>query len=60
MKKEWDLNQNAFDNLLEWLDADRDRAAEKYEAIRLRLIKIFLCRGCSEAEELSDETVETR
>ncbi len=57
MKKEWVLTQDAFDSLLDWLDADRDRAGSKYEAIRLRLIKIFTCRGCSEAEELADETI---
>ncbi len=57
MKKEWVLTQDAFDTLLGWLDADRDRAARKYEAIRVRLIKIFTCRGCYEAEELADETI---
>jgi DNA-directed RNA polymerase specialized sigma24 family protein len=57
MKKEWVLTQDAFDTLLDWLDADRNRAGNKYEAIRLRLIKIFTCRGCSEAEELTDETI---
>lgn len=57
MKKEWVLSQDAFDTLLDWLDADRDRAGHKYEAIRLRLIKIFTCRGCHDAEELADETI---
>jgi len=57
MKKEWVLTQDSFDTLLDWLDADRERAGSKYEAIRLRLIKIFTCRGCAEAEELADETI---
>jgi DNA-directed RNA polymerase specialized sigma24 family protein len=57
MKKEWLVNQGSFDALLDWLDSDRDRAAEKYEFIRRRLIKIFFCRGCAEAEELADETI---
>jgi DNA-directed RNA polymerase specialized sigma24 family protein len=57
MKKGWVLTQDAFNALLDWLDTDRDRAGSKYEAIRLRLIKIFTCRGCSEAEELTDETI---
>ena len=57
MKKEWDLTQEAFDTLLDWLDADRERAGSKYEAIRFRLIKIFTCRGCLEPEELADETI---
>ena len=57
MKKEWVLTQDAFDTLLDWLDADRNRAGSKYESIRLRLIKIFSCRGCLEAEDLADETI---
>jgi len=57
MKKEWVLTQDAFDTLLYWLDADRERAGGKYEAIRLRLIKIFTCPGWSEAEDLADETI---
>lgn len=57
MKKDWELTQEAFDKLLRWLDPDRERAAIKYEEIRTRLIKIFTCRGCSDAEELADETI---
>jgi RNA polymerase sigma factor (sigma-70 family) len=51
------LTQERFDSLLNWLDPDRDIAAEKYEAIRLRLQKIFAARGCSEIEDLADETI---
>lgn len=57
MKKEWVISQEAFDTMLDWLDADREQAGSKYEAIRLRLIKIFTCRGCQAAEELADETI---
>jgi len=57
MKKGWVLTQDGFNTLLSWLDADRERAGRKYEEIRLRLIKIFTCRGCYEAEELADETI---
>jgi DNA-directed RNA polymerase specialized sigma24 family protein len=57
MKKDWVLTQDAFDRLLDWLDPDREVAGRKYEAIRLRLIKIFTCRGCSEVEDLADETI---
>jgi len=57
MKKEWVLTQEAFDRLLDWLDPDRESAGEKYEAIRLRLIKIFTCRACLEPERLADETI---
>jgi DNA-directed RNA polymerase specialized sigma24 family protein len=57
MKKEWVLTQDAFDSLLDWLDPEREQAGIKYEAIRTRLIKIFTCRGCLEAELLADETI---
>ena len=57
MKKGWVLTQELFDPLLDWLDPDRERAGHKYETIRLKLIKIFTSRGCPEAEELADETI---
>jgi DNA-directed RNA polymerase specialized sigma24 family protein len=57
MNQESDLTRIAFDSLLSWLDADRDQAGTKYEQIRQRLIKIFTCRGCTDAEELADETI---
>jgi RNA polymerase sigma factor (sigma-70 family) len=52
------LTQDEFDNLLLWLDADRERAGKKYENIRHSLIKIFSWRGCAEAEDLADETID--
>jgi RNA polymerase sigma factor (sigma-70 family) len=57
MKNGWDPTQDAFDNFLTWLNPNRERAAEKYEEVRRRLIKIFNCRGCPEAEDLADETI---
>jgi DNA-directed RNA polymerase specialized sigma24 family protein len=47
-----------FDILLEWLDSDRDRAAEKYEMIRQSLIQIFIWKRCLDAESLADETLD--
>lgn len=57
MKKGWVLTQECLDVLLDWLDPDREQAGHRYETIRLRLIRIFTCRGCAEAEELADETI---
>jgi DNA-directed RNA polymerase specialized sigma24 family protein len=57
MNKNWELSQEAFDALLDWLDSDREQAALKYEKIRRSLIKIFTGRGCVEPEDLSDETI---
>jgi RNA polymerase sigma factor (sigma-70 family) len=57
MKRNWNLTAESFDLLLDWLDSDRDQAGLKYEKIRLRLIKIFTCRGCQEADDLADEAI---
>ncbi len=57
MKKDWILTQELFDELLSWLNADRDEAGEDYEGIRRRLIKLFTCRNCHEPEDLADETI---
>jgi DNA-directed RNA polymerase specialized sigma24 family protein len=57
MKKQWDTTQESFDRLLAWLDDNRDQAGKKYEVIRNRLIKMFTCRGCGEADDLADETI---
>jgi DNA-directed RNA polymerase specialized sigma24 family protein len=57
MNKDWVLTKESFDALLAWLNPERDAAGRKYEEIRLRLIKIFVCRGCYEPEDLADETI---
>jgi DNA-directed RNA polymerase specialized sigma24 family protein len=57
MNKKWVLTQGEFDSLLSWLDPDPEQAGRKYEAIRTRLIKIFTSRGCREAEDIADETI---
>lgn len=57
MNKDWVLTKESFDALLAWLDPAREEAGRKYEEIRLRLIKIFACRGCCEPEDLADETI---
>src|SRR5438132_6489695 len=57
LKKDWVLTQDAFDRFLDSLDADRERAGEKYELLRLKLIKFFEWHDALEPEELADETV---
>jgi hypothetical protein len=46
-----------FDKLMRWLDTDRDKAGEKYERIRQRLIRVLSSRGCYEAEDVADRTI---
>lgn len=57
MRTDLELTKEEFDQLLAWLDPDPGRAGERYEAIRHRLITIFLSRQCDEAEDLADETI---
>ena len=57
MTIKWELTAEAFGRFLVWLDADRTKAGQKYEAIRRRLVVIFVSRGCPDAEELADETI---
>jgi len=47
-----------FDELLEWLDPDREKAGQRYEAIRAGLIRMFVARGVSDAEYYADETID--
>ncbi|HJQ24651.1 MAG TPA: hypothetical protein VKA60_12105 [Blastocatellia bacterium] len=56
-KKSWRLTREAFDLLLANLDADRERAAQRYEMIRAKLLKFFECRGCPLPEDLTDDTI---
>jgi DNA-directed RNA polymerase specialized sigma24 family protein len=56
--KDVGLTQEIFEQLLAWLDGDRDRAGKKYGEIRLQLINLFIARGCRVSEELADKTID--
>lgn len=55
-KSEWVLTEEAFAKLLAQLDTDPECAGEKYEALRLMLVKFFDWRGAQFPEECADET----
>ena len=57
MNKTWVLTEELFEDLLAWLDPDRDVAGEKYENIRRGLIKIFISNGCHSVEDMADEAI---
>jgi DNA-directed RNA polymerase specialized sigma24 family protein len=57
-REDWVLTHEALDGLLGHLDPDRDHAAEKYEQIRQRLMKLFRWRGCLLFEEYTDTTID--
>lgn len=56
-KSEWVLTQAAFDGFLATLDRDRDKAGEKYEHIRLKLLKYFQWCGSDVPDIDADETI---
>lgn len=53
---EWILTEEAFAKFLAHLDPEKERAGEKYEALRLTLVKFFDWRGAHFPEECADET----
>jgi DNA-directed RNA polymerase specialized sigma24 family protein len=57
LKKEWVLTKEAFDRFLATLDRDRDKAGEKYEDIRLKLLKYFQWCGSDVPDIDADETI---
>jgi DNA-directed RNA polymerase specialized sigma24 family protein len=57
LKKDWILNQSAFQQFLKWLDGDTDSGGERYLEIRRRLVFYFDRRNCASPDELADETL---
>src|SRR5215831_11505831 len=56
-KSEWTLSAEALARFLAGLDPNSDCAGEKYESLRLALMKFFDWRGAHFPEELADETI---
>lgn len=56
-RRTWALTREAFDELLAALDADRERAGERYLELRGNLLRFFEWRGCPFPEEHADETI---
>jgi hypothetical protein len=52
------LTQELLNRLFLWLGRDPEAGAQKYEAIRKRLIRVFICRGSNISEELADRTID--
>jgi len=52
------LTPQTFENLLDRLDPDRNRAAHGYELLRRKLVKFFERNKCLRTEELADETID--
>jgi DNA-directed RNA polymerase specialized sigma24 family protein len=54
--KPQELTPEGFEVLLAQLDPDREKAGQRYEIIRRKLIRLFEWRGCTSSEDLTDET----
>ena len=53
--REWSLTRESFERMLACLDPDRERAAVRYEQIRIRLRKLFQWRGVADPDSLLDD-----
>ncbi len=51
-------NKEPFDELLEWLDPDREKAGQRYEVIRTGLMRILISHGLSDAEHYADVVID--
>jgi RNA polymerase sigma factor (sigma-70 family) len=51
------MTHEAFEKLLARMDADRERAGERYETLRRKLMKFFEWHGIGSPEEHADETI---
>ena len=56
-KTVWTLSPEAFDRLLLSFDKDRERAGQKYENLRRKLLEFFEARGSHTPDEHADETL---
>ncbi len=56
-KKDWVLTPEAFERLLASLDADRERAGQRYENLRRKLIEFFEARGSNSPADHADEAI---
>jgi DNA-directed RNA polymerase specialized sigma24 family protein len=57
LREEPRLTQNAFTQLLAWLDDGVESGGERYLEIRRRLVSYFQRRNRNAADELADETL---
>ena len=57
MKTDLAITEKTFEELLAWLDSNRDDAGRKYEEVRRSLVKIFAWRGCTDPESMADATI---
>lgn len=52
------LTPEAFGRFLRWLSADDELAVQEYQRIRTKLTRFFIHKGCTDADDLFDKTVD--
>ena len=52
------LTPEAFGQFLRWLSRDDELAVQEYQRIRTKLIRFFIHKGCTDADDLFDKTVD--
>lgn len=57
VRRDWALTSQAFHGFLARLDPDAERAGERYESLRRRLVAFFEWRGSWWPETHADETI---
>jgi len=57
-KERWTLTEDALTLFLSVLDPDPNRAGERYEEIRKKLVSFFQRKRCGDAEHCADDTID--
>ena len=52
------ISPDGFGRFLRWLSSDDEQAVREYLLIQRRLVSFFIRRGCTNSDELFDETVD--
>jgi len=52
------LTPEAFGRFLRWLSEDDELAVREYQQIRTKLTRFFIHKGCTDADDLFDKTVD--
>jgi hypothetical protein len=52
------VTPEAFGKFLRWLSQNDELAVREYQSIRMKLVRYFVHKGCSDPDELFDKTVD--
>src|SRR5438128_12690876 len=52
------LTAEGFGKFLRWLSENDELAVREYQSIRMKLVRYFIHKGCSDPDDLFDKTVD--